>query len=106
MQRNAVIVAIHAKHSDLEMSQFFNVSRSFVHKVTQELEASDSNVESFAKSRKHNPGSDKLRTPQFVQQVKDIIDEDPSKFIRAISRDLQVSDCTIRRIVYEDASFT
>ena len=38
----------------------------------------------------------------FVQQVQGIIDEDPSKSIKAISRDLQVSECTIRRIVHED----
>ena len=49
MKRHAVIVAIHAKHSDLEISQFLNVTRSFAHKVRQELEASDGNVESVAK---------------------------------------------------------
>ena len=58
MKRHAVIVAIHAKHSDLEISQFFNVARSFVHKVRRELEASDGNVESVAKHRKHKPRSD------------------------------------------------
>ena len=38
-------VAIHAKQSDLEISQFFNVIRSFVHKVRRESETSDGNVE-------------------------------------------------------------
>jgi len=37
-----------------------------------------------------------------VQKVQGIIDEDPSKSIRAISKDLQVSECTIRRIIHED----
>ena len=105
MKRHAVIVAIHVKHSDLEISQFFNVTRSFVHKVRRELEASDGNVESVAKRRKHKPRSDTVRTPQFVQQVQDIIDEDLSKSIRAISRDLQVSECTIRRIVHKDIRY-
>ena len=66
MKRQAVIVDIHTKHSDLEISQFFNVTRSFVHKV-RELEASDGNVESVAMLRKHKPRSDPVRTPQFVQ---------------------------------------
>ena len=52
MKKHAVIFAIHAKHSDLEISQFMNVVRSFVHKVRRELEASDGNVESVAKRRK------------------------------------------------------
>ena len=40
-----------------------------------------------------------------LQQVQEIIDEDLSKSIRAISRDLQVSECTIRRIVHEDIRY-
>ena len=102
MKRHVVIVAIHAKHSDLEISQFFNVARSFVHKVRRELETSHGNVESVARRRKHKPLSDTVRTPQFVQQVQGIIDEDPSKSIRVISRNLQVSECTIHPIVHED----
>ena len=47
MKRHAVIVAIHAKHSDLEISQFLN--------ATRELEASDGNAESVVKRRKHTP---------------------------------------------------
>ena len=58
MKRRAVIVAIDAKHSDLEISQFFNVAQSFVHKVRRELEASDGNVESVAERRKHKHRSD------------------------------------------------
>ena len=56
-------------------------------------------VESIAKRKKHKARSDRVRTLYFVQQVQDIIDEDLSKSIKAISRDLQVSECTIRRIV-------
>ena len=52
MKKHAVIVAIHAIHSDHEISQFFNVVRSFIHKVRRELEAFDGNVEHFSKRRK------------------------------------------------------
>jgi hypothetical protein len=33
MKRHAVIVALNAKHSDLEISRFLKVARSFVFKV-------------------------------------------------------------------------
>ena len=79
MKRHAVIVAIHSKHSDLEISKFFNVTRSFVRKIRRELEVSDGNVEIVAKHRKHKFHSGTVRTPQFVQQVQDVIDEDISK---------------------------
>jgi len=104
MKRHAVIVAIHANHSDFEISIFLNFARSFVHKVRRELEISDDNVESVAKRKKHKARSDTVRISQFVQQVQDI-DEDFSKSIRAISRDLQISECTIRRIVHEDIRY-
>jgi len=55
-------------------------------------------VESVAKRKKHETRSDKVRTSQFVQKVQGIIDEDPSKSIRAIGKDFQVSECTVRRI--------
>ena len=62
MKRHAVIVAIHAKHSNLEISKIFNVTRSFVYKVSRELEAFDGNAESVTKRRKHKPRSDTIRT--------------------------------------------
>ena len=105
MKRHTIIVAIHTKHSDLEISQFFSVVQSFVDKVRRDLEASDGNVESVAKCRKHKPRSDTVRALQFVQKVQYIIDEDHSKSIRAILRDLQASECTIRRIVHEDIRY-
>ena len=61
----------------LKYRNFFNVARFFVHKVRRELEASDGNVESVVKRRKHKLRSDTVRTSQFVQQVQDIIDDDP-----------------------------
>ena len=62
-------------------------------------------MESVAKRWKYKPHSDIVRTPQFLQQVQDIIDEDPSNSIRVISRDLQVSEYTIRRIAHEDIRY-
>jgi len=105
MKKHAVIFAIHANHSDLEISRFLKVAQSFVNKVRRELEASDGNMESVAKRKKHETRSDKVRTSRFVQKVQGIIDEDPSKSIRAISKDLQVSECTIRRIIHEDIRY-
>jgi len=62
-------------------------------------------VESVAKRKKHETHSDKVRTSQFVQKIQSIIDEGLSKSIRAILKDLQVSECTIRRIIHEDIRY-
>ena len=51
MKRHAVIVALTAKHTDLEISNFLNVARSFVYKVRMELEINDGNVSPVAKRK-------------------------------------------------------
>ena len=53
MKRHAVIVAIHANHSDLEISEFLNLARLFVHKVRRELEVSNGKVFKVLPSAKH-----------------------------------------------------
>ena len=79
--------------------------RLFTKFVDISLEASDDNVIGVEKRRKRKPRSDTVRILQFVQQVQDNIDQDPTKSIGAISRDLQVCECTIRRIVHEDIRY-
>lgn len=105
MKRHAVIVALHAQHSDVEIARFLKVARSFVHKVRKELEASAGQVSPVAKRKKHSQRSDRVRTPQFVQQVQDMIDAHPETSIRGIARDLQVSEGTIRTVVHEDIRY-
>ena len=105
MKRHAVIVAIHAKHSDVEIARFLEVARSFVHKVRKELEASSGDMSPVAKRKKASQRSDSIRTPQFVQRVQNIIDANPGTSMRAISRDLQVSEGTIRNVVHEDIRY-
>ncbi|XP_025161066.1 uncharacterized protein LOC112589993 [Harpegnathos saltator] len=105
MKRHAVIIAICAKHTDLEISNFLNCARSFVHKVRRELEASAGDVETVAKRKKHEERSDTTRNTQFVQQVQEIVDESSSKSMRAIARDLNVSESLIRRVVHEDLRY-
>ena len=105
MKTHSVIVAIQPKHYDLEISQFFNVARSFVHKVRRELEASDGNVENVAKHRKHKSCSDTIRTPQFVQQLRTLLMKTIQVHKGHIERSSKVSQNTICRIVHKDIHY-
>jgi len=105
MKRHAVIITICAKHTDLEISNFLNCARSFVHKVCRESEASAGDVETIAKRKRHEERSDTTRNTQFVQQVQEIVDESPSKSMRAIARDLNVSEGLIRRVIHENLHY-
>ena len=104
MKRHAVILSLAAGHADSEISAFLKVTRSFVFKVRRELGAARGDVATVSHRKRHCRRSD-IRTPEFVSSVQAAIDEDPGKSMRALARELQVDDATIRRVVHEDLSY-
>lgn len=105
MKRHAVIVSLAAGHSDSEIAAFLNVARSFVFKVRRELDAASGDVATVSHRKRHCRRSDITRTPEFISSVQAAIDEDPGKSIRALGRELQVDEATIRRVVHEDLRY-
>ena len=75
----------------MEIARFLKVARSIVDKVRAELEASKWNVSPVAKRKKHAGRLDRKMTPQFIQQVQNMIDDSPRTPMRALASDLQVS---------------
>eukprot|EP00106_Octopus_bimaculoides_P001075 XP_014768517.1 PREDICTED: uncharacterized protein LOC106867953 [Octopus bimaculoides] len=104
MKRHAIIVAIHANHSDLEISNFLILARSFVHKVLLELEACDSNVSPVSKRKKHSQHTDTKRILEFIR-VQNIINENLRISMRSIAKELRVSEWTIRTVVHHDIRY-
>ena len=49
----------------------------------------------------HSDRSDKKRT-KSLGEIKAVIDNDPSKSIRTITRDIAMSEFLIRQLVHED----
>ena len=105
MKRHAVIVALKAEHSDLEISRFLKVARSFVYKVRKELEAKNGNVSPVSKCKKHSKRSDITRTLEFIQQVQQTIDDNPRKSMTSLAKEFHVSEGTIRKVVHEDIRY-
>lgn len=68
----------------------------------QKLEVSGGDVLPVVKRKKHIERSDSIRTSQFVHRVQDIIDTNAGTPMRAIARNIHVSECTILKVVYED----
>jgi hypothetical protein len=63
----------------MEIARFLKVARSIVNKMRVELEASKWNVSPVAKRKKHAGRLDRKRTPQFIQQVQNMIDDSPER---------------------------
>lgn len=102
MKRHAVIVSLAARHSDSDIAAFLNVARSFVFKVWKELDAARGDVATVSHRKRHCRRTDIIRTPEFINSVQAAINEEPGKSIRALDRELQVEETTIRRVVHED----
>lgn len=82
-------------HSDLEISRFLKVARSFIYKVLKELETEAGNVSPIS-----NPLSS-LKHLNFIQQVQPTIDDNPRKS-RSLAKDFHVAERTVRNVVRED----
>lgn len=106
MKRHAVIVALHAGNKIPEVATFLKVDRSFVYKIKRSLDESGSDAQSVAKRKKHSRRSDSIRDHDFITKVEKIVDDDPSKSIRAIARELQVHHKTVWRCIHEDLRYS
>lgn len=105
MKRHAVVIALAANRSDSEIASFLKVTRSFVLKVRNELEASGEDASPVPKQKKHSKQSDNIRTAELVQQVQDIINQDPKKSSKAIAKQLKVTESTVRHIVSKEVKY-
>ena len=57
------------------------------------------------RGKKHSHWSDTIRHRDFVMQMQEMVDKDPSMFMRAIGRDLHVSEHCIRSCMMEDICY-
>lgn len=105
IKRGAVLAGLHAGRSPKAIAEFNKLSLSFVYKMKSRLEASEHPEDINTKRSKPAPRSDNVRTPEFVARVQQKVDQDPSKSIRSLARELGVANATIHRTVHEDLRY-
>ncbi|KAK8374093.1 hypothetical protein O3P69_019943, partial [Scylla paramamosain] len=81
-------------HSRSKISELLKVTEQLVRTVTRELISSDYDCEGAAERKHHSRRSDTARDAEFVTQLRAMVDEDPSRSMRSIARELQVSEGT------------
>ena len=74
-------------------------------KIRKELEDSGGDFEAVAKRSSHQKRSDCLRSCNFVDNVKNMIETDPGKSMRSIARDMGRSEGLVRKCVSEDLRY-
>ena len=104
-KRHAVLMLISAGHENNKIAELLNVTRQFVWTVRQDLIASNYDFEAVAERKDHNRRSDTIRDREFIMQVQEMVNNDPSKSMRAMARDLDVSEHCIRSCLMEDIRY-
>ena len=105
MKRHTVLVALKAERSDLEIARFLKVARSFVHKVRQDLQSDNGTVSKTAKRKENSTRFDKIRTDDFVKEIKQTVDANPRNSMRSLAKHYKVSEGTIRNVVHENMGY-
>ncbi|UYV75727.1 hypothetical protein LAZ67_13001155, partial [Cordylochernes scorpioides] len=100
--RAAIIVALRAGRSPKEIVDFLKLPKTTIYRVKKQFDEADSNKEGIATRKKHSRRSDRVRGEEFVKNVKEKIDGNPGKSMRAIAKEMDVGSITIVRTIHED----
>ncbi|UYV71114.1 hypothetical protein LAZ67_8001791, partial [Cordylochernes scorpioides] len=100
--RAAIIVALRAGRSPKEIVDFLKLPKTTIYRVKKQFDEADSNKEGIATRKKHSRRSDRVRGEEFVKNVKEKIDGNPGKSMRAIAKEMDVGSMTIVRTIRED----
>ena len=99
-----MLFAICAGHNNATIAKFFDLTTTWVWKVRNQLKKSGGDYEAVAKRSDHKR-SDCLRTAKFINRVKNAINKDLGKSMRAIAKDMRMSEALIQRCVSEDLRY-
>lgn len=107
-RRSAVVCGLRAGRSAKEIAEFHHIPLRTVYDIKKRFdEAVEEGVspEEVSSARSaHKRRSDRLDS-EFVGKVQAIIDADPGRSMRSISRELNISEWSVRRIVDEDIRY-
>lgn len=97
--RASILVGLRAGHTTKEISEFSQIPLRMVSHIKA---AYDGDLEGTISTREQqNPRSDQMNNI-FVGKVQDMVDEDPERSMRSISRELPVAPSTVGLVVTEN----
>ncbi|UYV80732.1 hypothetical protein LAZ67_19001555 [Cordylochernes scorpioides] len=85
-----------------EIVDFLKLPKTTIYRVKKQFDEADSNKEGIATRKTHSRRTDRVRGEEFVKNVKEKIDGNPGKSMRAIAKEMDVGSMTIVRTIHED----
>ena len=108
-KRAAIVVGLRAGRTTGEKAEFNKLPRSLCYRIKKEFDGrvvgGENHDEVSVQRKTHKRRRDSIRTPEFVEELQNVIDEDPGKSKRSLARELNVSEGTVRKCVHEDIRY-
>ena len=104
-KRAGVFLALCAGQSPAAIAGFLNVPRSLVYRIKQAydlFEGPEEEKEAFCLERKGREAKRPVRDIAFVEEIQAIVEANPRKSMRAISREKGVCERTVRQTIHDD----
>ena len=101
----AIYVAPCSGQTPTTIVQVLGLNKDLVYRIKKDFdnfEGSEDEREAFIVNRKRREGGRTARSEEFVETVKQAIKDNPDVSMRALGREYNVSEATIRRIVHDD----
>ena len=104
-RRAAVLESLRAGRTASEIISFFGYGKSFVYNIRKDFETAEDKDDVTAERKPHKRRSDSKRSEEFLADMKATIDEDPSKTMGQLAKEMHVGKSTIHRAVHEDLCY-
>ena len=98
-------LALCAGRAPSAVADFLDLPRSLVYRIKQaydNFDGPEEEKEAFCVDRKIKEAHRSVRDSTFVANMKMMVEANPRKSIRAIAREMGVSNCTVRLAIHED----
>ena len=105
-KRITAVMMIRAQFTDAEIMKGASCARNTVKSIRSELKETNDDYEAVVQRKKGSRRSNTFRTPDFLDELKNKVEEDPTKSFTQLAEELGVKSTTINRAINEDLRYT
>ena len=101
-RRQAIIEAFRAERTVKEVIDFFDYNRDFVYRLKRQYDETEDKDNFFGNRTLHKRRSNTKRDDQFVTDVSQMIQDNPTKSMATIASEMNVARSTISKTITKD----
>ena len=104
-RRAAILESLRAGKTAKEIVDWFGYSKTQVYEIAKTYREADNKDDVTSDRASHSKRSDRKRTGEFIDQLKDRIDQSPGTSMAKLAKDMGVHRATVSRAVHQDLHY-